>query len=203
MAMLDKLFRRAHRDDSHPEHYELTYAECADWLLQRMHAIEPPFDRSEWHTATVEIPSEELEATFEFICWSNSLVMFLWKVIEHHGVDAGRLFAHELVGQLLARLPDSVPTLVMFFNASLDAPALEPEHPVFTRESCALWSNHTDAFGRAKAALDHVAEIDKLEALSLLGPCIAYGSSCSLERYSAVVPKIRFVERHPEQMLTS
>lgn len=91
----------------------------------------------------------------------------------------------------------------MFFNAILDAPALVPDHPVSAKETCAIWSKHTDAFGRAKAALDHVTEINREEALSLLGPCIAYGSACSLERFSAVVPKIRFIERHTDQTLTS
>ena len=201
--MLDKLFHRVRKNHPAPEHYELTYAECADFLLQRMLANEPPFDRSEWHTATVEIPSEELEATFELICWMNSLVMFLWKVIEQHGDDAGRSLARELIEQMLSRLPDSGPSLVMFFNAILDAPSLLPDHSVFTRENCALWSKHIDAFGRAKAALDHVSEIDREEELSLLGPCIAYGSACSLERFSAVVPKIRFVQQHTEQPLTT
>jgi hypothetical protein len=167
-----------------------------------MHGAEPPFNRREWHTATVEIHSEELEATFELICWMNSLVMFLWKVVEHHGPGAGGLLASELRQQLLSRLPDSGPSLIMFFNAILDAPALAPDHPVFTREACALWSKHTDAFGRAKAALDHVTEIDRAEALSLLGPCIAFGSACSLERFSAVIPKIRFIDRQPEELLT-
>jgi hypothetical protein len=191
--MLDKLISRGRKGHPGPEHYELTYAECADWLLQQMHAAEPPFNRREWHTATVEIPSEELEATFELICWMNSLAMFLRKVVEQHGAIAGRLLARELVDQLLSRLPNSGPSLVMFFNAILDAPALAPDHPVFARDDCALWSKHTDAFGRAKAALDHVAEIDREDALSLLGPCIAYGSACSLERFNAVVPKIQFI----------
>ena len=60
-----------------------------------------------------------------------------------------------------------------------------------------LGQKHTEAFGRAKAALDHVSEIgdiSNMEALSLLGRCVAYGTICSSERFSTAIPKIRFVE---------
>jgi len=176
-----------------------------------MVAEEPPFDHGEWYTALIqrELPSGGLDAitlgldsVFEFICWMNSLAVFVSGVIESHSEEAGYLLIRAIEEQLIARLPDAGPKLVMFFRAVLIAPSLPSEHPVFTANSYkdSKWlSNSTNAsvtgaFGRAKAALDHVDEIDREEALSLLGPCITYGSACSRERFSAVIPKIRFVE---------
>jgi len=176
-----------------------------------MVAEEPPFDHGEWYTALIqrELPSGGLdaitlglEATFEFICWMNSLAVFVSAIIESQGEESGHLLIRELEEQLIARLPDAGPKLVKFFRAELTAPPLPSDHPVFAanlNKDSKYLSNPTnarvaEAFGRAKAALDHVTEIDREEALSLLGPCIAYGTLCSGERFSAVIPKIRFVE---------
>lgn len=91
----------------------------------------------------------------------------------------------------------------MFFRAVLTAPPLPSDLLVFATNSDkdSKWLSNpssafvSDAFGRANAALNHVTEIDREEALSLLGPCITYGSHCSRERFSAVIPKIRFTGR--------
>lgn len=37
-----------------PEYYELTYTGCADFLIERMVAEEPPFDHGEWFTALIQ-----------------------------------------------------------------------------------------------------------------------------------------------------
>jgi hypothetical protein len=189
-----------------PDHYELDYAGCADFLIQQMVAEEPPFDRGEWYIALIqlELPpggldaiTPGLDAIFEFTCWMNSLAIFVSGIIESQGQESGNLLIRELEEQLIARLPDAGPSLVMFFRAELTAPPLPSDHPVFERKPCESWSKHTEAFGRAKAALDHVSEIgsiSKLEALSLLGRCVVYGTICSSKRFSTVIPKIRFVE---------
>ena len=182
-------------EKSAPDRYELTYAQCADFLLQRIHSLEPPFDHNEWHLAAIEIPSEEWEATFELISWMNSFALFVMLVTEQHGNSSGLMLSRALDEQLRSVLPDSGPALAMFFRAILDAPSLPYDDPVFTRNHwCQTWSTHTAEFGRAKAALDCVTEIDREEALSLLGPCMVYGTHCSLIRFSGLVPKIRFVE---------
>jgi hypothetical protein len=202
--------------DTQPAHpvfdsYELTYTGCADFLIERMVAEEPPFDHGEWYSALIqrELPSggldaitPGLDAIFEFICWMNSLAVFVSGIIESQGEESGYSLIRAVEEQLIARLPDAGPRLVMFFRAVLTAPPLPPDHPVFTINSDkdSKWLSTpthavvTDAFGRAKAALDHVTQIDRVGALSLLGPCITYGSICSKERFSTVIPKIRFVE---------
>jgi hypothetical protein len=127
----------------------------------------------------------------------NSLAVFVSGIIESQGEESGYLIIRALEEQLIARLPDAGPTLVMFFRAELTAPPLPSDHPVFSQKNCESWSKHTEAFGRAKAALDHVSEIgdiSNMEALSLLGRCVAYGTICSSERFSTAIPKIRFVE---------
>jgi len=198
---------------AHPvfDSYELTYAGCADFLIRTMVAEEPPFDHGEWHTALIqrELPSggldaitPGLDATFEFICWMNSLAVFVSGIIGSQGEESGYLLIRELEEQLIARLPDAGPKLVMLFRAELTAAPLPSDHPVFAanlKKDSKHLSNPanarvTEAFGRAKAALDHVTEIDSEEALSLLGPCIVYGTACSGERFSSVIPKIRFIE---------
>jgi hypothetical protein len=186
---------------SAPDHYELTYAACAEFLLERLHSKEPPFDHNEWHLAPIEIPSEEWEAVFELISWMNSFALFVMLVLEQHGEDSGLKLAHELNEQLLSVLPDSGPALARFLGAILYAPPLPCDDPVFARNKwCRDWSSHTEVFGRAKAALDCVTEIDREEALSLLGPCMVYGTHCSRTRFSNVVPKIRFKENPPAQI---
>jgi hypothetical protein len=209
--MFGKLFRRARMSEPESGHYDLTYAGCADFLIQRMIGQEPPFDRDEWYFAQIrlEIPSggldaitPGLDAIFEFICWMNSLVVFVSGIIESHGEESGHLLIGQLEEQLIARLPDAGPSLVMFFRAELEAPSLPSDHSVFTQKKCEVWAKHTAAFGRAKAALDHVSDIgniSKEEALSLLGRCVGYGTICSSKRFSTVIPKTRFVEQHPEQ----
>lgn len=209
-SLMDRLLpgtRQNHPVQAQPvlNSYELTYAECADFLIQRMVAVEPPFDHGEWYTALIqlEVPSggldaitPGLDAIFEFICWMNSLAIFVSGIIESQGEASGRLLIRELEEQLIARLPDAGPVLVMFFRAELTAPPLQSDHPVFAQKNCEKWSKHTEAFGRAKAALDHVSDIgniSKEEALSLLGRCVVCGTICSSERFSAVIPKIRFV----------
>jgi hypothetical protein len=184
-----------------PDHYELTYAGCADFLLERLHSKEPPFDPNEWHLAAIKIPSEEREATFELISWMNSFALFVMLVLDQHGEESGLKLARELNEQLLSVLPDSGPALARFLGAILSAPPLPYDHPVFARnEWCQKWSTHTKEFGRAKAALDCVTEIDREEALSLLGPCMVYGTHCSLTRFSGLVPKIRFIENPQAQI---
>lgn len=200
--MISKLFSRAQKNNPRIENYELTYVECADFLLQRMHDQEPPFSRDEWHLATVKIPSEELDATFELINWMNSLSLFVLKVAEYYGNGSAQTFASELVEQLVTRLPDSGPTLAMFFDAIVSAPPLASDHPIFDDENCARWSTHTDTWGRAKAALDHVNEINRNETLRLLGPCMIYGTHCSLTRFGTVIPKLRFIQERSEQAQT-
>jgi hypothetical protein len=118
---------------------------------------------------------------------------------------SGDLLIGQLEEQLIARLPDAGPSLVMFFRAEFTAPPLPSDHPVFTQKNCEVWAKHTAAFGRAKAALDHVSDIgniSKEEALSLLGRCVGYGTICSSERFSTVIPKIRFVEQSSEHTQT-
>ena len=192
--------------------YELTYAGCADFLIQRMVAEEPPFDHGEWYTALIqrEVPSggldaitPGLDAIFEFICWMNSLVIFVSGIIESQGEESGWLLIRELEKQLVARLPDAGPSLVMFFRAELAAPPLPSDHPVFAQKNCEKWSKQSEAFGRAKAALDHVSDIGNIskdEALGLLGRCVVYGTHCSSTRFSTSIPKIRFVESPPTEI---
>jgi hypothetical protein len=199
--MLGRFLSHCPKGGPGDEAYELTYAECADFLLGRMHAQEPPFDRHEWHLATIKIPSDELDATFEFICWMNSLALFVSGIAERNSDNAGNQLAGELVEQLKSRFHDSGPTLTMFFNAILCAPPLPSDHSAFKEKAGEKWSAHTAVFGRAKAALDHV-DIEKSAreaALSLLGPCMVYGTQCSITRFSTVIPKIRLVERHSDQ----
>jgi hypothetical protein len=212
--MIGKLFRRTSKSGVGVGHYDLTYAGCADFLIQRMVAEEPPFDHGEWYIALIqlELPSggldaitPGLDAIFEFICWMNSLVVFVSGIIESHGEVSGDLLIGQLEEQLIARLPDAGPSLVMFFRAEFTAPPLPSDHPVFTQKNCEVWAKHTAAFGRAKAALDHVSDIgniSKEEALSLLGRCVGYGTICSSERFSTVIPKIRFVEQSSEHTQT-
>ena len=193
---------------AHPvfDSYELTYAGCADFLIQRMYAEEPPFDHSEWYFALIrlDLPSGELDAiepglynAFKCCCWMNSLAIFVSGIIESQGEEAGYLLIRALEEQLVARLPDAGPALAALFRAELAAPPLPTDHPVFAQKNCESFSKHTAAFGRAKAALDYAPEIGKItkvEALSLLGRCVVYGTICSSKRFSTVIPKIRFIE---------
>ena len=133
VSLLGKLLHSPAQEAPPPEAYELTYAGCADFLIQRMVAEEPPFDRNEWHLASIrlELPpggldaiTPGLDAVFEFICWMNSLVVFVSGIVALHGKESFHLLIRELEEQLVTRLPDAGPRFVMFFRAELTAPPL-------------------------------------------------------------------------------
>jgi hypothetical protein len=175
-----------------PESYELSYAEFADFLLRRMHEKQPPFDRNEWHLATVEIPSD-WDAVFEVICEMNAIAVGIWLIITIHGQATGVAALQAIIDHVEYVSEENGKTLAAFLVAIVFANPIAADDPVFQREDTVKWSQHLLVFGRAKEALAlvQIEERHRPEALSRLGRCMVYATDCSTTRFSTLVNKLR------------
>ncbi len=175
-----------------PEFYEISHAYFADFLLRRMHEKEPPFDRNEWHLASVEIPSD-WDALFELICEMNAMAVCICLIFTIHGETTGITALKAITDYLKDVLKESGETLSAFLVAIVFAEPIAADDPVFQREDAVKWSHHLLVFGRAKEALTlvHIEQRHRPEALSCLGRCMVYATNCSTTRFSALVNKLR------------
>lgn len=130
------LARRAETAET-PASYNLTYGQCADFLIERMQANEVPFHRSEWHLASVEIPSD-WDPLFDVASSMNALVVFVSEVSSCHGEEPAVGVA-EALATLLGRVPETDPKVVRLFSAMLFADTIATDHPVFQREDTRDW----------------------------------------------------------------
>ena len=193
-AKIKRLLTRSAETAETPDSYELTYPQCASFLIERMGADEVPFHRSEWHLALVEIPSD-WDPLFDVACSMNALVVFVSEVSSCHGEQAAIGVADALAA-LLGRAPETGPKVVRLFSAMLFAETIATDHPVLQREDTRDWKNHLLMFGRAKAAIELMAieERHRNEAISRLGRCLIYATHCSSTRFHAAVAKMRFLD---------
>jgi hypothetical protein len=188
-------------EESQTKELVTTREHFASIVCDRLYEREPPFNRDEWHVATVTIP-EKWDSAFELAAWANQFATVLMVIA--NGVlgpdEAGLIFQHISVQLIKMHVDADFPMLIW---RMLQTEPLPADHPVFKLPECARWSTeHGLAFARASVAIESIdmPADEKLDALSRLGRCFVYATHCAAYRFGDLVEKLRFVDSAEEMV---